>query len=289
MKILDYVLNFLFIVICCVHVGIIVYIFINPPNPEIKVYEQELKDIEFPVALILCVDKIENSSQEYQEVGYEDLGTFFTGFGKFNSNMGWGGHHENGSTLGTVESLLDKIAVDWSSVIQTIGFYENLTGGKLQQITDLEWSKIPLFPNCQVFDLAESKSLDGKKEVHKIAILAKMKQNYALSIYIQERNTLLKKRRLNANMLAYSGPAIRIDDLQEPHVYQAAVRLDQFINSDKERDGTCVNYPTEKFDSYRDCDEHFIHQEMLNNEQINRHQLMPFWATNDLREVTEKR
>ena len=90
-------------------------------------------------------------------------------------------------------------------------------------------------------------------------------------------------------MLAYSGPAIRIDNLQEPHVYQAAVRFDQFINSDKERDGTCVNYPTEKFDSYRDCDEHFIHQEMLNNEQINRHQLMPFWATNDLREVTEKR
>ena len=101
MKILDYVLNFLFIAICCVHVGIIVYIFINPPNPDIKVYEQELKDIEFPVALILCVDKMNNSSQEYQDVGYEDLETFFTGFGKFNSNMGWGGHLENGSTLGT--------------------------------------------------------------------------------------------------------------------------------------------------------------------------------------------
>ena len=180
MKILDYVLNFLFIAICCVHVGIIVFIFINRCNPDIKVYEQELKDIEFPVAIILCVDKIENSSQEYKDVGYADLETFFTGFGKFNSNMGWGGHLENGSTLGTVESLLDQIAVDWSSVIQTIGFYENLTGGKLQQITDLEWSKVPLFPNCQVFDLAKSKAMDGK-EVHKVAILAKMKQNYALT------------------------------------------------------------------------------------------------------------
>ena len=68
MKILDYVLNFLFVAICCVHVGIIVYIFINPPTPEIKVYEQELKDIEFPVAFILCVDKIENSSRAYTRI-----------------------------------------------------------------------------------------------------------------------------------------------------------------------------------------------------------------------------
>ena len=288
MKILDYVLNFLFVAICCVHVGIIVYIFINPPIPEIKVYEQELKDIEFPVAFILCVDKIENSSQAYQDIGYEDLDTFFTGFGKVNGSLGWRGQSENGSKIG-VESLLDQIAVDWSSIIQTIGFYENLTGGKLHEVKDLEWSKVPLFPNCQVFDLAQSKSFDEEKKVHKVVILPNRKQNIALTIYIQERNRLLRKRRLNANMLAYSGPTIRIDNLAEPHVYQAAVRFDQFINSDKEREGTCVNYPTEQFESYRDCDEHFIHEEMKNNEKINQHQLMPFWATNDYREVTEKR
>ena len=49
---------------------------LNGVNPDIKVYEQELKDIEFPVAIILCVDKIENSSQEYKDVGYADLETF---------------------------------------------------------------------------------------------------------------------------------------------------------------------------------------------------------------------
>ena len=78
--------------------------------------------------------------------------------------------------------MLDQIAVDWRSVIQRIGFYENLTGGKLQQITDLEWSKVPLFPNCQVFDLAKSKAMDGKKEVPKVAILAKKTESMK-SIY----------------------------------------------------------------------------------------------------------
>ena len=90
-------------------------------------------------------------------------------------------------------------------------------------------------------------------------------------------------------MLAYSGPTIRIDNLEDPHVYQAAIRFDQFINSDQERDGTCVNYPTEKFESYRECDEQFLHQEMQNNEKISQYQLMPFWATNDFTEVTGKR
>ena len=300
MKILGYVVNFIFVLICCVHVGVVVYIFINPPNPEIKVYEKLLKDIEFPVAFILCVDKIKNSSQEYQDIGYEDVDTFFAGIGKFNGNMGWNGHRGNGTTIGSVESLLDQINVNWSSIFQTVGFFESLTHGKLKKIKDIKWSKVPLFPNCQVFDLEDhnhhhhhdlegSSSFNGKKEVHKIVFLTNMKKNYALSIYIQERATLLRKRRLNANMLAYSGPDIRIDNLEEPHVYQAAIRFDQFINSDKERDGTCVNYPTEKFESYQECDENFIHQEMLNNGVINRHQLMPFWATSNLSEVTKQR
>ena len=101
MKILGYVVNFIFVLICCVHVGVVVYIFINPPNPEIKVYEKLLKDIEFPVAFILCVDKIKNSSREYQDIGYEDVDTFFAGIGKFNGNMGWNGHRGNGTTIGS--------------------------------------------------------------------------------------------------------------------------------------------------------------------------------------------
>ena len=46
----------------------------------------------------------------------------------------------------------------------------------------------------------------------------------------------------------------------------------------------CVNYPHKGFDHYSDCDEKYVY------EQINKDfdGLMPFWATNNISEVTEE-
>ena len=46
-------------------------------------------------------------------------------------------------------------------------------------------------------------------------------------------------------------------------------------------DKNCKNYPYNNFSSYRECDEDYVY-----NEYLNRYKILPFWVTNNIREVT---
>ena len=41
----------------------------------------------------------------------------------------------------------------------------------------------------------------------------------------------------------------------------------------------CVNYPTEEYESYADCDDHFVRKSLPPG-------LMPFWAVDNISEAT---
>ena len=99
-------INVIFIVGCLVHIGLNLYFILYPPLPEIKVYQVDLKDIDFPLAFKVCVTERDNSTGRYERLGYKNDYNFFLGRSRFNSSLfGWNGHTENGSTLGNVESM----------------------------------------------------------------------------------------------------------------------------------------------------------------------------------------
>ena len=62
----------------------------------------------------------------------------------------------------------------------------------------------------------------------------------------------------------------------------AIIRISQEINTERDSEAKCRNYPDEEYQSYMDCDTSFVHDE-LNERQT----IIPFWATNDLEEVTQ--
>ena len=98
--------KFIIIIIFCwtffIHVSILIYEKLNPDLPEVKYYKRDLNEIDFPIAFELCiVAKISHIS--YKDLGYNDLFHFFHGTSMFNDSIvGWGGHTENGSSLGSV-------------------------------------------------------------------------------------------------------------------------------------------------------------------------------------------
>ena len=104
-----HLLNLVFTIMCLCHVSFTLYNAVNPPRPEIKVYDKALKDVPFPILFKICGKEIYNSSRIIKEYGYEDEWSFFAGTSKFfKSIAGWQGHTENRSTLAPLRGKIHK-------------------------------------------------------------------------------------------------------------------------------------------------------------------------------------
>ena len=87
-----------------IHIIHLVYLTLYPELPDIKNYNKELKDIDFPVSFMICIDEQNSSSKKFKEFGYNDSYAFFNGESMFNTSLiGWSGHTINGSTFESVE------------------------------------------------------------------------------------------------------------------------------------------------------------------------------------------
>ena len=104
LKSLLYFVNLIFTIVCLIHVSSTLHSTINPPNPEIKVYERALKDISFPILLKVCGKERKDGSKRFRNYGYDGEDDFYSGLSKFNKMIvGWNGHTENGSTIGPLQ------------------------------------------------------------------------------------------------------------------------------------------------------------------------------------------
>ena len=93
------------------HVSILINNKLSPDLPDIQHYKKHLKEISFPIAFKFCIEEKNNHklNKKYRDLGYNDLFDFYYGRSMFNNSIvGWAGHTENGSTIGSVEGLKIK-------------------------------------------------------------------------------------------------------------------------------------------------------------------------------------
>ena len=91
---------------CFIHFLLIGYSIIFPELPETKVYNVDLKDIEFPLVYKLCFYDLLNPKKRFQELGYGDIWDFYRGRSMYNNTLyGWSGHTKNGSSLESMKSM----------------------------------------------------------------------------------------------------------------------------------------------------------------------------------------
>ena len=77
-----------------------------PEEPSVKTYKKDLKDIDFPMTLRLCLqlETIDGNDKNIKPFGYRNIREYFRGKSVYNDSiMGWAGHLENHSSLGSVE------------------------------------------------------------------------------------------------------------------------------------------------------------------------------------------
>ena len=110
----------------------------------------------------------------------------------------------------------------------------------------------------------------------------KKTKNLGITLEIGDKRTSVVKRKLIANSFDYGGTMIELEDLWSTKVITYALTLSQTINLEGDEGKHCKNYPNKNFSSYRECDEDFVYNEVVNNFNI-----MPFWAAKSIDEITE--
>ena len=126
------ILYTIFAASCAIHILLIIYHIFNPQLPEVRVYKRDLKDMEFPLSFRLCAYSMVNLNERYKKIGYRNTYDFFRGRSRFNRSLvGWGGHHLNGTYIGSVEEMLERVYFNMSSIVSKIKIYT--TKGELVQ------------------------------------------------------------------------------------------------------------------------------------------------------------
>ena len=107
---IKYFINVLFLASFLAHLSIICYQSLNPNVPSIRVFKEDIHEIDFPFSFKVCVKELENTKVRYEKVGYRDNYHFYLGISKFYPWPffvgGWHGHTEDNKTLGSIEVKL---------------------------------------------------------------------------------------------------------------------------------------------------------------------------------------
>ena len=84
--------------------------------------------------------------------------------------------------------------------------------------------------------------------------------------------------------MAYSGSAVKINDLKVGQEIRAILKITQEINSEEDERANCTIYPNKNYESFNECDQKFVFD--MVNQMMN---ITPFWSTKDFKSVTKNR
>ena len=69
--------------------------------------------------------------------------------------------------------------------------------------------------------------------------------------------------------------------MSKPTYHSSVLSISQTIDTEKDEDKNCKNYPYLNFSSFGDCDDFYVQQKIQN------YDIVPFWATKDFDKVTK--
>ena len=138
--------------VCVVHVIYIGYYNIFPDTPNVRVFKVNLNEIIFPIAFKICVaDTIVNATR-FQNLGYWGEWHYFRGQRIYDrKKIGWNGHTENGSTLGSVKEIWSSASLDWKNILLALQV-DTKEGEVFRKTKDFKLSRAD-YRGCKLLNL----------------------------------------------------------------------------------------------------------------------------------------
>ena len=177
-----------------------------------------------------------------------------------------------------VIEMLERVSFDWGNIVDSIEIFTSDFQNIKADNIDLNWSLIPKYPACKMIDLTHyfdlTKITPGVIRFH---INNTANNLLKVSFAFEDKGRTLLKRRLKSDVDAYDGPLLVLNHGQSKIYQEYFVTLSQRINLETDSGINCLNYPSKEFQSYRDCDEDYVYNQMKHTYKI-----MPFWAAKTL-------
>ena len=150
--------------------------------------------------------------------------------------------------------------------------------------TDLEWKPVFQYPLCQTLNFTEIVDFDEYTPIE-VQIYLGYIENLGVKLHFVDKNKVLTRTLLN-NYLAYDGPSVAISDLiiESSKQIRVLLKVSQDINTERNEESKCKNYPYENYLNYNDCDQNYVQNIVKDNLNIT-----PFWATQVFENVTKIR
>ena len=175
--------------------------------------------------------------------------------------------------------ILRSLSFDWNTIIERVRVYTRDKEFKFVAGANITWDIMPQYESCHLFDPLLYFDFDTYFP-SEIWIDAAKVENMGVSFYFVDRNKALG-RKLKSNILSYSGPTFQNTNLNVPIVINGMFKISQTINSEKDSNIKCINYPNKVYESFRDCDEEYLYQLFTT-----KYHIMPPWVTRNMSEVT---
>ena len=177
--------------------------------------------------------------------------------------------------------ILEKVSFDWNIIIDKIKLYYIGTNSyKTLNGSNLALNTVPSYPNCKTLDLFDY--LPKILVPTQVFIYIKKTDNLLVDLYLLDKN-FASKRSVKSELFAYNGPKLTSPDLKTSKWERLILKITQIKDAAEDESNSCQDYPIEKFQTFKECDAHFINKQMRNEG------VMPFWATDNIEEVTALR
>ena len=170
--------------------------------------------------------------------------------------------------------------MDWSNILTGILIQVPTGEYKYYHGKNISWSALPQFPACQTVDLTHYFNLSTPSTVF---FNVKKNQNLEIAIEVGDKRKALARRRLIQNSFEYEGAKIKLENLYSSISRTYAVTVSQTIDLETDKGKNCIDYPNKNFSSYRECDENFVY-----NEVVEKYNMMPFWAAKNIHEISHR-
>ena len=235
--------------------------------------ERDFHEIEFPLTIKVCVSPGFNDTA-LQEVGYTDTFYYFLGESRYNDSIyGWGGHTNTsevfGSVLGVLERVKNHVAKD---IIQSAHVWTTKREHIDIPIEQLKTPRVNYPHNCYSLDLS---NVTQEYEVKELFLYFQNLENKTVEVLLRDTN-MDCSREVKDHSFYSIGDTIRLTESQVAMAYMVEMSKNVFVKEDPSK--RCTDYPTDKFKSYKECDDQFMRKLLADVSP----DLLPIWLTDNV-------
>ena len=298
---------FLVNVLCCLaFLAQICYVLKNNIDPNerqthINVQEKQLKDMDFPVILMICMNPGFNITA-IDEAGYNGIFDYFAGKSKYNNLLyGWAGHTSGAgpNVTRSVGDVAEKVILHTAREVLAEVRIASLNYRKLHIMLDSVRVKRMNFPyNCFTLDLTNNTDLK-ESGIKQLFLEFFRLANQSVEIYLQGKS-LVASRNVKSHKFYSSGADIKLTQLGQVCFYEICsttcytgtptkksfilqIKENVFVEADSSKG--CRIYPNQEFYSYQECDDQFMSDYVSSFDPSG---LVPIWLTDNIENVSKR-